>query len=111
MRDLNRYVTNIYAADWKDIGIELGLELHTLRIIAKDYPQQAVDCFQDVLYHWLKSTHNPTWKILEVAITNVNRQNHGLGPVDKVDGKTSVYCKPLDQVQVYLLGCTIKSAK
>ncbi|XP_065900184.1 NACHT, LRR and PYD domains-containing protein 3-like [Dysidea avara] len=96
MRDLNRYVTNIYAADWKDIGIELGLELHTLRIIAKDYPQQAVDCFQDVLYHWLKSTHNPTWKILEVAITNVNRQNHGLGPVDKVDEAISY--KGLDSV-------------
>ena len=36
MRDLNRYVINKHADHWKDIGLELELELDTLNIISKD---------------------------------------------------------------------------
>ena len=86
MRDLNRYVKK-YAPDWKDIGLELGLELDVLNIIETNDQQQAVNCLQIMLNKWLKSTHNATWKKLEVALTNVNRQHLGLDPVDDVYGK------------------------
>jgi len=90
MRDLNRYVVNKFAADWKDAGIELGLEFDVLKVIAKDN-QETKDCFQEVLSKWLKLTPNATWRTLEVTLTNVRRQQLGLDPVDGVCyGKTKV---------------------
>ena len=38
MRDLNRYVIHKHSTIWKDIGIELEIELYRLLIIEKDYP-------------------------------------------------------------------------
>jgi len=91
MRDLNRYVTKKYAADWKDIGLELGLQLDTLKIIKRNNPQQAEDCCEEVLDKWLKLTPNATWKTLEVALTNVSRLQLGLDPVDDLCiGETQV---------------------
>ena len=52
MKELNRYVKR-YAADWKDIGIELGLELDVLDLIEKDRLQQSAACFQKTLGLWL----------------------------------------------------------
>ena len=88
MGDLNRYVTRKYATDWYDIGIELGLELDVLNIIKKSNSQDCVACFKNTLDKWLKlNTDDATWKTLEVALTNVNRANLGLGPVDDMYGK------------------------
>ena len=88
MKDLNRYVIRKYATEWHDIGIELGLDLDVLDIIEKDNPQQSVICFQKTLDKWLKlNADNATWKSLEVALTNVNRANLSLDPLDDVYGK------------------------
>ena len=88
MRDLNRYVTRKYAADWEDVGIELGLDLDVLDIIKKDNPHQSETCFKKTLDKWLKlNTDDATWKTLEVALTNVNRAKLGLDPVDDLYGK------------------------
>ena len=89
MRDINRY-TKKYAADWKDIGIELGLELEDLAIIEKDHPSNCVSCFQSMIDKWLKLTVTATWKDLEVALTNVNRQKLDLDPVDDVYGMETI---------------------
>ena len=80
MRDLNRYVVKKYAADWKDIGIELGLDFDAMVCIEKDYAK-SVACFQQSLVMWLNLTPNATWKALELAITNVRRQRIGLDPI------------------------------
>ena len=88
IRDLNRYVVKNYATDWYDIGIELGLKLNVLKTIGKDNLQQSVDCLRDTFDKWLTiNTDDATWKTLEVALTNVNRTNLGLDPVDDVYGK------------------------
>ena len=84
MKDLNRYVTKRYAADWKDIGLELELKLDTLKIISKNHQQDCVACFESTLDKWLESTPNATWRALEVAITNVRRAHLGLEPVTDV---------------------------
>ena len=87
MKDLNRYVTKKYATDWYDIGIELGLELDVLDIIENDHPLRGKTCFQKTLDKWLKlNTNDATWRSLEVALTNVNRANLKLDPVDDVYG-------------------------
>jgi len=86
MKDLNRYVIRKYAADWDDIGIELGLKLDILKIVKQNNPLRVEDCLKDVLDRWLKLTHNATWRALEIALTNVRRQQLGLDPVDDVYG-------------------------
>ena len=83
MRDLNRYVIKKYAADWKDIGLELGLQFNRLNSIEKDY-HHSKDCFLETLVMWLKSTPNATWRSLEVTLTNVRRQQLSLDLVDDV---------------------------
>ena len=87
MKDLNRYVTKKYATKWFDIGLELGLELHTLDAIEADHSQRCVTCFRKTLDMWLKLNGKPTWKSLEVALTNVERQQLDLDPVDDVYGE------------------------
>ena len=87
MRDLNNYVAKKYADDWEDIGLQLGLKLDVVKIIAKDYPQQSVACLRETLDKWLKlNADDATWRTLEIALTNVNRTNLGLNPVDDVYG-------------------------
>lgn len=86
MKDINRY-TKSYAGDWKDIGLELGLQFERLGIIENDHSSRCVACFQSMINCWLNSsTKNTSWKALEVALTNVNRQKLGLDPVDDVYG-------------------------
>jgi len=84
MKDLHRYIIKKYAADWKDIGLELELKLDILKAIRLNYPHKVEDCLEDVLDKWLKSTPSATWGALELALTNVNRQKLDLDPVDDV---------------------------
>ena len=92
MVDLNRFVIQKYAQKWKNICIELGLEFDALDKI-DDSNVQSTHRFQRALNMWLK-TERPTWSVLEVAITNVNRTEASLDPVVCVYGKdfVSTYC-------------------
>ena len=99
MQDLNRYVTKIYASDWKDIGLELGLQFNTLEIFSKNHQKECVPCFQSTLHEWLNLKPNATWRMLEVAITNVRRASNGLDPVTDV---YSEYVKFTDLAYIYL---------
>ena len=89
MRDLNRYVVHKYASDWEDIAYELGLD-EQVKIIKKDSLNYGcVECIRSTLQKWLDLTPNATWKMLEVAITNVNRIQLSLDPVTDIYGKNS----------------------
>ena len=91
MKDINRYVTRKYAADWKEIGIELGLQLPTLKIIESDNPLKSEACFPVMIDKWIEKTaENATWKALEVTLTNVNRQKLDLDPVDDIYGMENI---------------------
>ena len=88
MKDINRYVTNKYAVDWKNIGIELDLHPDALRTIRGSDDV----CFQAMIDKWLLLARDKaTWKAIEVAITNVERQKLGLDPVDDVYGMKNTY--------------------
>ena len=91
MRDLNRYVIKNYAAEWKDIGIELGLQLNTLNIFSENHQKECVSCFQSTLNEWLNLKPNADWRMLEVAITNVRRASNGLDPVTDVYGENFTF--------------------
>ena len=87
MRDINKYVMK-YAANWKDIGLELGFDFDELAIVEKDHHSSGcVGCFQVIINQWLqRNPDNATWGALEVALTNVNRQKLKLDPTDDVYG-------------------------
>ena len=92
MRDLNRYVVSKHAAQWKKIGLELNIGLHVLNNIESNNPSRCENCFLNTLQKWLELGANTTWKTLEVALTNVSRQQAGLDRVDDVYGEDdSVY--------------------
>ncbi|XP_065901376.1 uncharacterized protein [Dysidea avara] len=84
MWDLNRYVTRKHATMWRDVGLELKLEHSVLKGIEKDNPQDTTNCFKEVLDKWLRLTPSATWKELEIALTNVNRMQLVLDPVDDI---------------------------
>ena len=88
MKELNRYVVKKHAKEWHDIGLELGVDLHVLDIIEKENSHKCITCFQKTLDKWLRlNTEVATWNNLELALTNVNRTNLGLDPVDDMYGK------------------------
>ena len=87
MKGLNRYVIRKHASDWYDIGLELGVNPVILNTIDGDHTYRNEDCFRKSLDKWLSLKPDATWKILEVALTNVNRAKLGLDPVDDVYGK------------------------
>ena len=86
MRDLSRYVARKHATNWYDIGIELKLKAGVLETIGKK-EHQNVKCILKTFDKWLQLNPQATWKTLEVALTNVNRAQLGLDPVDDVYGK------------------------
>ena len=92
MKNLHRYVIKTYAPEWKAIGLELDLKASTLNIIEKDHPQNCTVCFEKALESWLKSTPQATWRILEVAITNVQRVHLGLKPLPDTNGEYVTIC-------------------
>ena len=101
MWDLNRYVTRKHATMWRDVGLELKLEHSVLKGIEKDNPQDTTNCFKEVLDKWLRLTPSATWKELEIALTNVNRMQLVLDPVDDIYGETmNLHQHPLN-VQHY----------
>ena len=87
MKDLNRYVINKFAIDWKDVGLELGLNLSVLHMVKVDHLNQSRMCLQAILEKWLRLTPDATWRALEIALTNVTRQKLDLDPVDDVYGE------------------------
>ena len=86
MRDIRRYVIRKYDADWKDVGRELNLNHERLTVIEANHSFNNAESFYSMINKWISTDYNPTWKALEVALTNVNRGKLGLDPVDDVYG-------------------------
>lgn len=82
LKELQRNVIKTYAIYWYHIGIELDVYDAT---IEKDY-QECEIRLRKTLQTWLDSTPPATWKMLEVAITNVIRAEKHLKPVDDIYG-------------------------
>ena len=79
--ELQASVINHYAEQWCLIADELSIDTATIE-------QDECECtrrLQKILEKWLNST-DASWKILEVAITNVLRVQHHLDHVDDIYG-------------------------
>lgn len=88
VKELNRYVIRQYSTNWEDIGIKLGMDHDLLQVIEANNPGDSRMRCLATLNEWLKvNPDDATWKKLELALTNVNREKLGLDPVDDVYGK------------------------
>ena len=68
--DLSTVRNEIHAAraKWYDIGIELKVDVSTLKSIESMY-NNSKDCLREVITEWLKAVHpKPTWRSLVDAL-------------------------------------------
>ena len=68
LRELQGHVTPQYAADWREIGVELGLTDAKLREIRKDNPDSVKSCCNRMFSEWLRVDTTASWEKLFTAI-------------------------------------------
>ena len=85
-QDLNSRIVPHHAVRWRNIGIELGLVPSLLDTIAENCavkPQRSQECLTAVLEKWsMLDGPKATWNKLEHVITNVQRAELGLYPLE-----------------------------
>ena len=67
-KDLYQHVTPHYAADWIEIGTQLGLPIGELRAIEAGYPTNVKWCCNRMLEKWLEMDPTASWGKLFTAI-------------------------------------------
>ena len=80
--ELQESVINCYAEHWCSIANELSIDTSTIEQDERECARR----LQKILGKWLDSTRDASWKILEVAITNVLRVQLPLDCVDDIYG-------------------------
>ena len=58
--------------DWYNLGLQLDVPKDKLREIEDAYPDKPSRCKEEIIYYWLKTGENPSWKSLAAAITNMD---------------------------------------
>ena len=74
LRDLMLLFIPKYAAEWKNFGLVLGLEMHDLDCIAQDnahQPHWSRACMQTMFARWLQQYPSPTWGKVDEAINGL----------------------------------------
>ena len=67
LKDLYQHITPQYAADWKVIGIVLGLPSGELQAIEAGWPMNVKWCCNQMLEKWLEVDPTASWgKLLAV---------------------------------------------
>ena len=68
LKDLYQHITPQYAADWKVIGILLGLPSGELKAIEAGYPTNVKWCCNAMLEKWLEMDTTASWGKLFTVI-------------------------------------------
>ena len=71
MRELCENIVTQYAAKWKELGSELGLEDYVIANIQENnarHPRRVEECCNAMLQQWLKMIPFPTWGKLDDAV-------------------------------------------
>ena len=61
--------------DWFNVGIHLGVEEHTLQIIAKDHPHDTQRCRTEMFSAWLKGEGATGWSDIVMALAKTGRKD------------------------------------
>ena len=70
LKDLCNHITPQYAAQWREMGILLGLSWISLNIIEHDNPHDARRCCNTMLEKWLKEDTTASWEKLLTVINS-----------------------------------------
>ncbi|XP_065911615.1 uncharacterized protein [Dysidea avara] len=68
LKELHRHVTPQYAAEWREIGVELGLTDAKLREIEANNPRNVKQCCNRMFSEWLRMDTTASWEKLFTAI-------------------------------------------
>ena len=66
MKQISQELVSV-VTKWRDIGIQLDLELHILKRIEVDNPRSS-DRFSEMIVEWIKTMERPTWKQIVAAL-------------------------------------------
>ena len=71
LKDLCGYVTPLYAAEWREIGVGLGLSDPDLKVIRADHPTSTRDCCNNMFRFWLQVDPAASWEKVFNAIDSL----------------------------------------
>ena len=73
MKDIDDYVINRYAPQWKQLGRQLNIDQNLINILQHDHGNDCVECCTRMLEAWLEQNtyDDATWQILICAIDNL----------------------------------------
>ena len=77
LRDIQQHITPQYTADWREIGIQLGVADAKLRAIREDNPHSVKNCCNSMFSEWLRVDTTASWEKLLAAIKSP-AVSHGL---------------------------------
>ena len=66
------------AAEWRQLGLQLGVPLHRLRRIQannRNCPDFAQECLTDMFYWWLNNSHDKTYERLASGLRDIGKTN------------------------------------
>ena len=86
MKDLIKYVSTKYAADWKRIGHFLEMETGTLRAIERNFPSNVNWCCDQMFERWLEMDTTASWAKVFDAIDCLPIQNEPLINISAIKG-------------------------
>lgn len=69
------FVIPQHASQWKEIGLQLGLQTCLLEAIERGNPTNCDWCCERMLQKWLEVTINATWKQLFDSVGHSNKSN------------------------------------
>ena len=68
LREIENELTEVTAADWFPLGVQLGSSSSRLREIEMDYPRDTQRCKTEVLDFWLRNGSQISWQKLAQAV-------------------------------------------
>ena len=68
MREIRNELSEVAAAKWYQLGVQLEIPLATLSTIESDYPHDAQRCMTEILNWWLHNAPECSWEKLTEAV-------------------------------------------
>ena len=99
MKDLANQVIPTVCPMWRDIGLQLNLELSDLNVIEADHPKSVRDCCTIMFDKWLKQDTKASWCTVLSACRTV-KDNLSSGPDEPL---TKVHIKALTRLSISTL--------
>ena len=66
-----------WAPTWKELGVQLEIPIHQLRIIEQDYRNDCVRSCSKMLEEWLENDRNASWEVLIKALDKLAESARG----------------------------------